>query len=172
MTLLCIESRESEENAFLLCSLQRVLTLPSVAPCLSHKHLSIQIENRDGFYYQQNGRQHKTGFGTSSTTTAAFVCCLLLASRSIGWGLLGRTDRVEHRSLRRIARWWRLSPSKHTTRRSTARALATTSSPACTGAAYSLWLTPGSRTLPSHYRRVLPSCSARAAASRRARPCW
>ena len=88
----------------MLCSLKRVLTLPSVTSCLLSKRLTIQMENRDGFYYQQNGKQHKTGFGTSSTTTAAFVCCLLLASRNIGWGLRGRTEGVEFPSLRRIAR--------------------------------------------------------------------
>ena len=83
-----IEYRESEENAFLLSSLNCVITTPNIVSSLCHKHLHIQIENRNGFYYQQNGKQHKTGFGTSSTTTTAFICCLLLASHCIQCGCL------------------------------------------------------------------------------------
>lgn len=55
-----------------------MLLTSDVSPLL-HKRLSITIQNNEGFYYLQDGRQHKTGFGTSSTTTVAFVSCLLIA---------------------------------------------------------------------------------------------
>lgn len=63
------------------------MLLPSDVSTLLHKRLAITIQNSEGFYYLQDGRQYKTGFGTSSTATIAFVSCLLVALNRVGCGL-------------------------------------------------------------------------------------
>ena len=67
----------SKDNPFLLKSLRCVLHrfgLPSQL-----QDISITLKNEGGFYFMKDGKQTKTGFGSSSTTVIATIASLLLS---------------------------------------------------------------------------------------------
>ena len=67
----------SRDNPFLLESLRCVLHrfgLPSQL-----QDISLTLKNEGGFYFMKDGKQTKTGFGSSSTTVIATIASLLLS---------------------------------------------------------------------------------------------
>ena len=75
-SLICIPL-SSRDNPFLLESLRCVLHrfgLPSQL-----QDISLTLKNEGGFYFMKDGKQTKTGFGSSSTTVIATIASLLLS---------------------------------------------------------------------------------------------
>lgn len=67
----------SRDNPFLLESLRCVLHqfgLPSQL-----QDISLTLKNEGGFYFMKDGKQTKTGFGSSSTTVIATIASLLFS---------------------------------------------------------------------------------------------
>ena len=77
------------ENPYLEESLRSVIGYCGVP--IQGWRICIELSSEGGLYFVKNGKQTKTGFGSSSTTVIATVTSLLLCFGVVSLLLLART---------------------------------------------------------------------------------